>query len=73
MCENQTWWYIHRRLDLINICTQFQLNRVRMYNSEFKLSDTAVTLNYNQGHRKWYECVKLNEHYHHAKFDIYNI
>ena len=33
--------------------------------------DTAVTLKYNQGHWKWYERVKLNEFYHHAKFDIY--
>ena len=27
----------------------------------------------NQGHWKWYEWVKLNMYYHHAKFDIYHI
>ena len=27
-----------------------------------KLFDTAVTLKYTQGHWKWYEWVKLNEH-----------
>ena len=35
--------------------------------------DTAVTLKYNQGHRKWYEWVKLNKYYHHEKFDIYHV
>ena len=35
--------------------------------------NTAVTLKYNQGHWKWYGWVKLNEYYHHAKFDIYHI
>ena len=35
--------------------------------------DTAVTLKYNQGHRKWYEWVTLNEYYHHAKLDMYRI
>ena len=33
----------------------------------------AVTLKYNQGHWKWYAWVKLNEYYHHAKFDIYHV
>ena len=32
-----------------------------------------MTLKYNQGHWKWYEWVKRNEYYHHAKFDIYYI
>ena len=30
-----------------------------------------MTLKYGQGHCKWYEQVKLNEKYHHAKFDTY--
>ena len=29
-----------------------------------------MTLKYNQGHWMWYEWVKLNEYYHHAKFGI---
>ena len=32
-----------------------------------------MTLKYNQGHWKWYESVKLNDYYHHAKFDIYHM
>ena len=32
-----------------------------------------MTLEYNLGHRKLYEWVKLNEYYHHAKFDIFHI
>ena len=32
---------------------------------------TALTLKYGEGHWKWYEQIKLNEQYHHAKFDIY--
>ena len=32
-----------------------------------------MTLTSNQGHRKWYEWVKLNEYYHRTKFDIYHI
>ena len=32
-----------------------------------------MTLKCNQGHWKLYEWVKLNEYYHHAKFDIYYI
>ena len=38
-----------------------------------KLFDIAVTLTYDQDHWKWYEQVKFNEQYHHAKFDIYYI
>ena len=30
-------------------------------------------LKYNQGHWKWYEWVKLNQYYHNAVFDIYQI
>ena len=41
--------------------------------NQLKLCDTAVTLKYGQGHRKWYEQVKLNEYYHQAKFDIQHI
>ena len=32
-----------------------------------------MNLKYNQDHWKWNEGVKLNEHYNHAKFDIYQI
>ena len=32
-----------------------------------------MTLKYNKGHWKQYKWVKLNESYHHAKFDIYHI
>ena len=32
-----------------------------------------MTLKYKQGHWKWYEWVKFDEYYHHAKFDIYHI
>ena len=35
--------------------------------------DTAVTLKYNQGHRKWYEWVKVSEYYYQAKFEIYHV
>ena len=35
--------------------------------------DTAVTLKYNQGHRKWYEWVKLDEIYQHAQSDVYHV
>ena len=31
-----------------------------------------MTLKYNEGHKKWYEWVKLNQYYHHAKFDNYH-
>ena len=31
-----------------------------------------MTLKYNHGHWNWYEWVKLNEYYHHAKLDIYH-
>ena len=31
-----------------------------------------MTLKYNQGHGKWYEWVKLNNYYHHAKFDLHH-
>ena len=31
-----------------------------------------MTLKYNHSNWKWYECVKLNEYYHQAKFDIYH-
>ena len=29
-------------------------------------------MNYNQGHRKWYEWVKLQEYHHHAQAYIYH-
>ena len=32
-----------------------------------------MTLKYGQSYWKWYEQVKLNEKYHHAKFHIYDI
>ena len=32
-----------------------------------------MTLKYSQGQGKWYVEVKLNEYYHHQKFDIYHI
>ena len=38
----------------------------------YKLFDTAENLKYNHGHWKWYEWVKLNKYYHHAKFEIYH-
>ena len=39
---------------------------------QLKPFDTAVTLKYNQGHRKWYEWLKLNKYYQYEKFDIYH-
>ena len=32
-----------------------------------------MTVKYNQGQWKWYEWIKLNDSYNHAKFDIYHI
>ena len=43
-------WDIHDLLDIISNCTQLQLNRIRTYNFQLKLFDTAVTLKYNQGY-----------------------
>ena len=37
---------------------------------QLKLFDAAVTLKYNQGHRKWYEWGNLGEYCHYAKLDI---
>ena len=34
---------------------------MRTYNFQLRLFDTAVTLKFNQGHRKWYERVKPNK------------
>ena len=65
--------YIYDLLDVIKNCTKFQLNPISTENFELKLFDAVVTLKFNQGHRKWYEWVKLNEYYHHAKFDSYHI
>ena len=56
----------------MNKDTKFQLNRMRTYNFQLKLFDTAVTLKYNQGHWKWYEWVKLDDYYHYEKFEIYH-
>ena len=39
---------------------------------QLELFDTAVTLKYDQGNWKRYQQVKLNEQYHHAKFDIHH-
>ena len=50
MRENQKWRYIYDLLNVINTHTKFQLNRIRTYNFQFKLSSTAVTLKYNQDH-----------------------
>ena len=38
-------------------------------NFQLKWFDTAVTMKYSQGHWKWYDWIKLNEFYHHEKFD----
>ena len=46
---------------------------IRTQNFHLKLLDTTVTLKYNKGHPKWYEWVKLNEYFYHAKIDIYHI
>ena len=71
MCATQKW-YIYDLLDIINYCTKFQLNWIRKSNFQLKLSDTAVNLKYNQGHRKCYAWVMLSK-YDHAKFDIYHV
>ena len=55
------------------IVAKFQLNWTGARHFQLKLFDTAVTLKYGPGHWKWYEQVKLNEQYHHAKFDIHHI
>ena len=73
MCQSEKYWYIHYLLDLLNDPTKFKHSWIRTQNFHLKLFDTAVTLKYGQGHWKWYEQVKLNEEYHHAKFDIYYI
>ena len=41
-------WYTWRNQQLY----KFQLNRIKTYHFQSKLSDTAVTLKYNQGHWK---------------------
>ena len=53
--------YIHYPLHLLNNPTKFQLNRIRTQDFQLKLFDSAVTLKYSQGHKKWYDQVKLNE------------
>ena len=73
MCQSEKYWYIHYLLDLLNDPTKFKHSWIRTQNFHLKLFDTAVTLKYGQGHWKWYEQVKLNEEYHHAKFDIYQV
>ena len=35
--------------------------------------DTVVTLEYGQGHWKWYDQVKVNEEQQYAKFDFNHI
>ena len=66
-------WYIHDLLDVVNNRTKFQLNLTKTSNFQLKLSGTAVTLQYNQGHWNQYEWLKLDEQYHHAKLDLYYI
>ena len=71
--ERKKMWYIHDLLDVINNRTKFHLNRIRTYKFHLKLFDTSVTLRYIQGQRKWHKWVKLNEYYHHTKYDNYHI
>ena len=35
--------------------------------------ERKIFMKHNQGHWKWYEWVKMNNYYYHAKFDIYHI
>ena len=60
-------------LDTTNNHTNFQLNQIRTHNFQLNTFNTDVMLKYNQGNWKWYEWVKLNEHYRHTKFDIYHV
>ena len=64
-------WSSHNR-------TKFHIIRIRTYAYHLQLKpfDTAVALKYNQGHWKLYEWAKINEYYHHKKFDdnhIYSV
>ena len=65
MCKIENLWCIHYLLDLLNNPAKFQ---IKIFSWNFV---TALTLKYGEGHWKWYEQIKLNEQYHHAKFDIY--
>ena len=71
MCGKKVVYY--DLLDEINDCTQLQLNRIKPWYFQFKPFDIVVTLNYSQGHCKWYKWAKLSEYYRHANFDIYHI
>ena len=55
-------------LQSLNLSRYEQLKKIQL-----KLFDIAVTFKYYQGHYKWSEEVKLNEKYHHAKFNIDHI
>ena len=61
MCTQQKKWYIHALHNLLNNPKKFQLNYMRTSHFQLKLFDTPVTLEYGQGHWKWYKQVKLNE------------
>ena len=52
MCESGNEWYIHDLLEVLNNPTKFKLNRIRTYNFQLQLFDTAVTLKSSQGHSK---------------------
>ena len=74
MCENRKRRYIHNLHDVLNSHTRFQLNRIKTYNLKEENSfNTAITVKYGQGLRKWYEKVKLNKQYRHAKDYIYSV
>ena len=60
-------------LTYLNNLQKFQLNLMRTFNFLLKLFDTIVTLKQGHGHWKWHEQVKLNEQYHHAMSNIYQI
>ena len=55
------------------ISWNYKLNRIRPWNFQLQVFDTAVILKYNQSQWNGYEWIKLKKYYHQAKFDIYHI
>ena len=43
-------WDIHGLLDVLDNLTKCQINQIRSYNFQLKLFDTAMALNFGQGH-----------------------
>ena len=73
--------YVHKRkllvyslsTYLLNNPTKFKFNQTRTIKFQLKLFNIAVTLEYGQGHWKWYEQVTLKAEYHNASFTTFTV